>query len=254
MIKIQDIPTFFRSISAWFIGILFLVLFFPLTLICWIFSLPFDSDRRLTHRLLVWQSTLLMKIIPLWKIHIEENAKVCRDSVYVMISNHQSLLDILLINSLGYRFKWVSKIENTKVPVIGWYLRMADYLIIDRNNDESKADLLARSYSWLKNGTSVMLFPEGTRSPSRSTCYFKRGAFQLALEAGVAILPIVLDGTGEVLPKRGILFRGKHDLRLKVLDPVHPSSFGTDDPEKLAFIFREIIDAELGNTEKATTS
>ena len=70
-----------------------------------------------------------------------------------------------------------------KLPVLGWYLRMADYMVIDRGNPESKEQMLERSFRCLKEGTSIMMFPEGTRSVDREIGFFKRGAFQLAISA-----------------------------------------------------------------------
>ncbi len=236
---------YIKSVLPWLIGIFFLIIFFPLSFVIWLVVYPFDKKRKVIHWLLVWQSTLLTYIMPVWSIRIEGREKAKRNSTYIIISNHQSILDILLINCLRYRFKWVSKIENTKVPFLGWYLRMADYLIVDRNNDESKAGMLARAYMFLKEGTSVMFFPEGTRSVDGNMGFFKHGAFQLALETKVPVLPVVVHGTGGILPKKSIVFRGKSRLFIRVLEPVHPSSFGTDDPDELAMKFRELITSEL---------
>ena len=112
----------------------------------------------------MYQSLVISFLIPIWTIHIEGREKALKGATYVIISNHQSILDILLINCLRYKFKWISKIENFNVPVIGWYLRMADYITVDRGNEESKAEMLERSFTCLKRGISIMIFPEGTRS------------------------------------------------------------------------------------------
>ena len=90
----------------------------------------------------MYQSLILSFLIPIWKIQIEGREKAVKGITYVIISNHQSILDILLINCLRYKFKWISKIENLNVPVIGWYLKMADYIIVDRGNDDSKTECL----------------------------------------------------------------------------------------------------------------
>jgi 1-acyl-sn-glycerol-3-phosphate acyltransferase len=236
-----------RSVLAWFTGIFILVVFFPLTLIIWLGVLPFDPERRIIHRILMWQSTLAIYLMPVWKVHISGREKGLKDQVYVIISNHQSILDILIINCLRYRFKWISKIENTKVPFLGWYLRMADYVTVDRGNEESKAEMLARSYRFLKKGVSLMIFPEGTRSLDGQPGFFKRGAFQLAIEAKVPILPIVIDGTGSILAKHSFIFKSKNSIFLKVLDPVLPGSFGTDNPDILSLKFSKLITSELSN-------
>jgi 1-acyl-sn-glycerol-3-phosphate acyltransferase len=159
----------------------------------------------------------------------------------VIISNHQSILDILLINCLRYRFKWISKIENMKIPVLGWYLRMADYIIINRGDKESKEEMMEKSFQYLKDGTSIMMFPEGTRSVDGEIGFFKRGAFQLAINAHVPILPVVLDGSGGVLPKHRLIFTTGHKIMIKVLDPVIPESFNTDDPDILSRNFSNFM-------------
>ncbi|HLN55431.1 MAG TPA: lysophospholipid acyltransferase family protein [Bacteroidales bacterium] len=236
-----------RSIAAWFTGITFLVVFFPFTFIIWLLALPFDRKRRVIHALLVWQSTFITFLMPVWKVNISGKEKINRKGTYVIIANHQSLLDILVVNCLRLRFKWVSKAENNKVPFLGWYLVMANYLTVDRQNDESKSLMLARAYSCLKEGTSVMIFPEGTRSTDGSIGYFRRGAFQLALETGLPVLPLVIDGTGGVLPKHRLIFKGDNRITLNVMEPVFPSSFGTNDPMELAEKFRKLITSELTN-------
>jgi len=234
-----------KSIAVWFIGIVYMLLFFPLTFIIWLLVLPFDSQRRVIHWILNWQSRILVWLLPIWTIRIEGREKGLLDSPCVIISNHQSILDILLINCLRYRLKWISKIENMKLPVLGWYLRMAGYIVIDRGNPESKEEMMDKSFRCLKDETSIMMFPEGTRSPDCEIGFFKRGAFQLAINAQVPILPIVLDGSGGILPKHGLIFTTGHKIRIKVFDPVKPGSFNTDDPDILSQNFGNFMKKAL---------
>jgi 1-acyl-sn-glycerol-3-phosphate acyltransferase len=238
---------FLKSIVVWFSGLLFMGIFFPITLLIWLIVLPFDRKRIVMHWLLVYQSLLMSNIIPVWKIKIEGREKASGDATYVIIANHQSVLDILLINCLRYRFKWISKIENTKIPVLGWYLKMAGYLTVDRGNEESKAELLENALACLKKGNSVMIFPEGTRSLNGEIGFYKRGAFLLALQAGVPILPVLIDGTSEILPKHGLKFGSGYNVHIKVLDPVSPEEFDTDNPDLLALRLSTIMKSELGN-------
>lgn len=237
---------YMKSIIAWFIGVSFMVVLFPPTLLTWMITVPFDRKRKIIHFILVCQSRLIVNLIPVWRVNIELNKNFRKDSTYVIISNHQSLLDILMINSLCYSFKWVSKAENIKVPVLGWYLWMADYLIVDRRDSESKAKMLSRAYNFLKKDISVMIFPEGTRYID-GPGYFKRGAFSLAIEARIPVLPIVLDGTGSILPRKSFVISEKRDIYIRVLDPVNPEDFGTSDPDILAARFRKLITSELLN-------
>ncbi|MBK7131736.1 MAG: 1-acyl-sn-glycerol-3-phosphate acyltransferase [Bacteroidales bacterium] len=231
----------FKSILVWIIGICFMVILFPLTFLIWLLVLPFDKNRVIVHRLLVNQSFILTRIMPVWGIKTQGREEAIPGATYVLISNHQSMLDILIINSLRYNYKWISKIENEKVPFLGWYLKMADYITVNRGNEESKVEMLERSLACLKGGTSIMLFPEGTRSADNEIGFFKRGAFQLAIQAGVPILPIVLDGTGGILPKHGLIFGSGHHIKVRVFDPVMPESFGTTNPDELALKFSNMM-------------
>ena len=200
----------------------------------------------------MYQSFILVKLLPIWKIKIEGREKAEKGTTYVIISNHQSLLDILMINCLRLRFKWISKVENIKLPFLGWYLRMAGYITVNRGNEESKVEMLDKSLGCLKRKISIMLFPEGTRSLDRKIGLFKRGAFQLAIQANVPILPIVIDGTGGILPKHGLIFNSGHHISVRVLDPVLPGSFGTDNYDELADKFNSLLISEMEKSESNT--
>ncbi len=189
--------------------------------------------------------------VPIWKINIEGRKKAVKGTTYVIICNHQSILDILLVNCLRYRYKWISKIENTRVPVIGWYLKMADYITVNRGEKESKEKMMVEAYNCLKDGTSIMLFPEGTRSTDNQIGFFKRGAFQLALSANTPILPVLIDGTGGILPKHGFIFGGFHRITIRVLDPVPPESFGTKDCDELAVKFQMMMSEAIKDLRAA---
>jgi 1-acyl-sn-glycerol-3-phosphate acyltransferase len=233
------------SALVWIISSSITIAFFPISVLIWFLTYPFDSRRTAMHWWLVFQASLLSGIITLWTIKVEGREKAKKGTRYVIISNHQSLLDILVLNCLWYRFRWISKIENYKVPVIGWYLRMAKYIAVDRGNKESKAEMMELASASLRKGVSIMMFPEGTRSPDREIGPFKLGAFQLAMMTDKPILPVIVDGTGGVLPKHGLLISSGHHIRIRVLDPVHPGSFGTADPEALAAKFRDLMIGEL---------
>lgn len=239
-----------KSLVVWLAGITFIVVFFPLTFIIWLLVLPFDRNRTTVHFILIYQALIFAFIIPIWKIKIEGREKASRGRTYVIISNHQSILDILLINCLRYRFKWISKIENNRVPILGWYLKMADYITVDRGDKESKEKMMAEAFSCLRKGISIMLFPEGTRSVNGEIGFFKRGAFQLAISADVPIIPVLFDGTGGILPKHGLMIGGFHEITIRVLDPVEPSAFGTSDCEELALKFQNLMTKALQDLRK----
>jgi len=226
---------------GWLIAILLIVVIFPFSLALWLITLPFDRNRTLIHTILNYHSAIIAALIPLWTVTVEGREKADPKGTYVIVSNHQSILDILIINCLRYRLKWVSKIENLKVPLLGFYLWMADYIIIDRGNPQSREKLYSKASKFLSRGISIMLFPEGTRSLDGDIHPFRRGAFKLAIENNVPILPILIDGTGGILPKKGFYIKGGHQIKLKVLDPIYPKDFPGVDHDGLAVICRNIM-------------
>ncbi len=234
-----------KSVLVWLIGIVIMVVFFPVTFIVWLLVLPFDRKRSIVHWMLIYQAIVISFVVPIWSVKVEGRKKALHGTTYVIISNHQSILDILIINYLCLRFKWISKIENTKVPILSWYLKMAGYITVDRGDKVSKEKMLEESYNCLKRNISIMIFPEGTRSADREIAFFKRGAFQLAISAQVPILPVLIEGTGGVLPKHGIIFGGFHKIILRVLDPVDVTSFGTTNPDELAMNFQQMMTQKL---------
>jgi 1-acyl-sn-glycerol-3-phosphate acyltransferase len=234
-----------KSLLVWIFILAYTIILFPVSFAIWLLLYPFDNERTVFHWWLVIQGCLLTKLVPIWKTSIEGREKAVAGTPYIIISNHQSILDILIMNCLQYRFRWISKIENYKVPVLGWYLRMAKYIVVDRGNKESKAVMMEKSAECLRKGISIMMFPEGTRSSDREIAPFKLGAFQLALMTDKSILPVIVDGTGGILPKHGIIFSRGNFLNIKVLDPVHPGSFGTADAEELALKFHTLMAGEL---------
>jgi 1-acyl-sn-glycerol-3-phosphate acyltransferase len=242
-----------KSIVVWLVAISLIVVLFPLTFIAWILTFPFDRQRKIVHGSLIFQALFISYVVPIWKVKIEGRKKAVKGTTYVIICNHMSILDILLLMCLRYRFKWISKIENTKVPFIGWYLKMADYITVNRGDKESKEKMLEESYRHLAEGSSLMLFPEGTRSTDNQIGFFKRGAFQLALTSNLPILPVLIDGTASVLPKHGLIFGGFHKITIKVLDPVSPESFGTKDYDELAAKFQKMMKEALADLRQGNT-
>jgi 1-acyl-sn-glycerol-3-phosphate acyltransferase len=223
---------------------------FPVTCLIWFVAYPFDSDRILVHRFLRFQGCFLTHTIPLWSFKIEGKKKISRNQSYVIISNHQSIIDILLLNNIRGDYRWISKAENFRVPILGLSMRMANYISIERGNKESAAKMYEEARKSLERNISIMMFPEGTRSKKDTMLPFKTGAFQLAMRVDKPVLPVIIDGTGAVLPKHGHIFSSGHKLRVRIMDPVFPGAFGTGDAEDLARNFRKLISDELEKMRK----
>ena len=224
---------------------------FPLAVLLWATSLPFDPRLRALHLFTCFWASLYTWANPAWPVAIEGRERIRRGEAYVMVANHQSLLDILVLFRLFVHFKWVSKLENFRIPFIGWNMRLNRYIALRRGDRASVVQMLTRCRETLAAGSSVMIFPEGTRSPDGRLRAFKAGAFVLAKSTGRPILPIVVDGTADALPKRGFLLRGRHRIRVRVLEELPPASFEAESPEELALRVQALIGAELKEAQPA---
>jgi 1-acyl-sn-glycerol-3-phosphate acyltransferase len=207
--------------------------------------LPFDSRLRALHLFTCFWGSLYTWANPAWPVRISGREKIRRDEAYVMVANHQSLLDILVLFRLFVHFKWVSKIENFRLPLIGWNMRLNRYIELRRGDRSSVVQMLALCRDTLAAGSSVMIFPEGTRSPDGRLRAFKPGAFVLAKSTGRPILPVVVEGTSRALPKRGVVLQGRHRIRIEILDEIRPESFAEESPEELALRVQALIGSYL---------
>ena len=235
-----------KSLWVWVSSLIFVMIGLPVALLLWLLSLLFDRRRLMNNRWMVIQGIILTKMNFFWKVIVEGKEKIDQKQAYVIVPNHQSMLDIVIFNMLHHRLRWISKIEVFKIPVLGWEMRMVKYIELERGNKHSVVRMMEKCISSLREGISIVIFPEGTRSLTGAIGRFKTGAFQLAIKTDKPLLPVLIDGTGDVLPKNGLTFRINKVIRIKVLDPIFPGQFGTGDPEELASrvntLMREAMD------------
>jgi 1-acyl-sn-glycerol-3-phosphate acyltransferase len=196
------------------------ILLFPVAVLVWALTALFDRRLWCQHRFTSWWGSLYTWVNPFWRVRVEGRERIRPGVTYVMISNHQSFLDILVLFRLFTHFKWVSKAEMFRIPCIGWNMTLNRYVKLVRGDAASIARMMDTCEDHLAGGSSVMMFPEGTRSVDGRLKPFKHGAFSLAQRAGVGILPVVLEGTAHALPKHGFVLRGHHAIRIRVLDEV----------------------------------
>ena len=225
------------------------ILLFPVAVAIWALTAPFDRRLRALHQFTCFWASLYTWLNPVWQVEVVGREKIARDEAYVMVANHLSLLDILVLFRLFAHFKWVSKIENFRIPCIGWNMRLNRYIPLRRGDRASIVRMIKRCRETLEEGSSVLLFPEGTRSPSGRMRDFKPGAFEIALTAKRPILPIAVEGTARALPKRGFVLQGRHPIRVTVLDPLPYSVFADDDVEGLTRRVRALIAAVVEEKE-----
>ena len=224
---------------------------FPLALGLWATTSPFDRRRALLHQFTCFWASLYTWTNPLWPVTIQGRERIRPGETYVMVANHLSLLDILVLFRLFRHFKWVSKIENFRIPFIGWNMRLNRYIELRRGDRDSVRQMMEACERTLAEGSSLMIFPEGTRSRDGRLQPFKTGAFELALRTGKPILPIAIEGTSHALPRRGFVLRGHHPIRVTVLDPIPPERFGDLDAKALAEHTRQLF---LEHLDRARTA
>jgi 1-acyl-sn-glycerol-3-phosphate acyltransferase len=139
------------------------------------------------------------------RVEAEGLAHIDRTQSYVFMSNHQSVLDIgALVLTLPVSWRFVAKRELTWIPFFGWALGLSDQIVIDRGNRAKAVRSLARAAERVRRGVNVIIFPEGTRSPTGAMREFKSGGFHLAIQAQVPILPTTVSGSHELIPKRSL--------------------------------------------------
>ena len=161
---------------------------------------------------------------------------------YVIVANHRSHFDILAVYGwLGIDFRWVMKQELRKVPALGVACEKLGHVFVDRSNPQKAKDSIEKAKDEIKDGTSIFFFPEGTRTDRRQMLPFKRGAFKLAKELDLPILPITINGSGKILPTKTLnLMPGVVDIVIH--EPINSTDL---DELELAQLARERIASEL---------
>lgn len=173
----------------------------------------------------------------------KENIK--KNTSYIVVPNHQSYYDIFLIYGwLGMYIRWVMKKELRKVPLFGICCEKMGHIYIDRSSTQSAIESLNNAKKTLTDGSSVIMFPEGTRTATGELGPFKKGAFRMAFDLGLPLLPVTIMGTQDILPTKTLsLFPGK--AKMIVHDPIDINKYTMDDIELLMSDVKAIIEAPL---------
>ena len=205
---------FYIFVLAWS-SMIYVVTFIALPL-CY----PFDKKRFVVHKLSKWLTDSFFGFGLVMKRKVEGLENLDPKGTYVMVLNHNSMVDILSIYNLPLVFKWVSKREVYRIPIVGRLLLAHGDIVINRASTKEAMQLVhTRGKEWLAKEASVAIFPEGTRSKDGEIHNFKAGAFILAKDAEVPILPIVLDGTDRVF-RKGFFMNWSNRITIKILPPI----------------------------------
>jgi len=193
-------------------------------LIC-LFTFPFDPNRRLLHYWGSFWAMMYIHTIPGWHIRYEGLDNIDPKKTYVLVANHSSFWDIWVLYGIYKPFKWVSKESIFKVPFVGHNMYLNQYVEIKRGDMKSIKEMMNTCKEWLKRGASIMLFPEGTRSEDGELQNFRDGAFRLAVDCDVPVVPIIVKGTYEILGKNSKTLNFNSEIVVRALPPVYPADF-----------------------------
>lgn len=226
------IRTFY--ITIW---VVFVTLVLGLTVI--ILSYFVKSGNPLHRIARLWGRSIL--VVSRIKVTVEGLSGIDLQRPYIYMPNHQSNFDIpVLLGHLAVQFRWLAKMELFKVPIFGHAMRKAGYISIDRNNRESAFESLETAAEKIKNGVSVLIFPEGTRSRDGKLQPFKKGGFIMAIDSGVPIVPVIISGA------RAIMTKGKFrvnpgQIRMSIQQPIDTTVYSRDTKEALMKHVRRVM-------------
>lgn len=210
------------SLCIWFAIALSTVVFVFLIYVISPAYLLIDRNRSAGHWLASLWGRSIVLINPFWNVKVIGRENLVAKKAYVMISNHQSMADIIALYFLGTHFKWLAKESVFSVPVLGWGMSIVGYIRLTRGRHGSIRDSFQDAAGWLGKNVSVLFFPEGTRSQTGDIESFKNGAFKLALQCNVPLLPIVISGTRNAISKGSWVFRHKVHALISILPPISP--------------------------------
>ncbi len=231
----------FRTVFIYGATVLLTAVFATVTIVVAIFSKTGDTPHKVAR---LWARAILT--ISGIDVAVKGTAHIDLGRSFIVMANHQSNFDIpVLLAHLPLQFRWLAKAELFKIPVFGRAMRGCGYISIDRSDRESAFQSLAKAAATIKDGTSVLVFPEGTRSLDGMIKPFKKGSFVLAVDAGVAILPIVINGTWSIMPKNKLTIR-PCQVTLEVLPLLETSGFDRATKDELMEKTRDLLCRRLG--------
>ena len=208
---------------------------------------PFDPDQKISYRVANLWGRLIVQSNPMWKVKISGRSHIKKNKGYVLVANHSSLADIVILYCLGKHFKWISKESLFKIPFFGWTMSLLRYISLRRGEHGSIRDTLREAQEWLEKDISVLIFPEGTRSRTGDLGEFKNGAFKIAIRTGKPLIPIVITGTNKAISKGEAMMTAKVEGSIKVLPAIDVSSYKPEDYKILKANVRELMEKELAS-------
>lgn len=205
---------------------------------------PIDRGGKVGHYYAkLWGKVALL--VNRVKVRVEGMEQLNGQGPYIFMSNHQGYYDIFaFLSHLPYPFKWLAKKELFSVPFLGWTMAAVGYISVDRGGTRDTVEAMNEAAQRIREGTSVVIFPEGSRSPDGSIQPFKKGGFTLAIKSKVPIVPVAISGSRDIMPKgKWTVHPGK--IRIAISPPIETERFGLKDREGLMKKVRETISKDF---------
>ena len=226
------------------------ILITPVFLLVWATTFWWDRRRVAAHYMGTFWAWHYQSLIPFWKLKLQGRKKIPFQRPVVLVANHRSLVDILALYKLRRPFKWTSKAENFRLPFVGMVLALTRSIRIQRESARSGYQFLSQAEEEMKKGSSVLIFPEGTRTGGRAMRPFKEGAFLLARKMGCGIIPIVHTGSEKTFDKGSWVLKGKAEIHIRVLDEIGAEVVGNLETKELIALVRQKMEEGLAQLEK----
>lgn len=236
----------FLSALVWIYWFFWFLFFLIIITLLFIITYPFDKYRKITNKTLKGLAFSILKPIPTWSFEIKNADSYKVKNPTLIVSNHQSFLDMPLLYLLPWSMKWVAKKGLLRIPFLGWLIAMTGHVMIDRKSLRSY-EKLTELVKPIRKGIPGMVFPEGTRTRDGSLQPFKNGAFALAKKYNFNILPVVHNGGNKAMPGGSWKFSFNQHFVVSVLEPVDPAQF--NDAKKLNQEIQYQIGVELKNLQ-----
>lgn len=198
---------------------------------------------------MIWSK--LFCIVSLCPIKVKGREKLNKNQSYIFAANHQGAYDIFLIYGyLGQPIKWIMKKELEKIPFVGYACKKAGFIFVDNSSPKAAAKTIEEAEARLQNGASVVIFPEGSRTKTGKLSVFKKGAYQMALDLKLPIVPITINGSYEVMPIQSY-WLSPHKMELIIHDPIPTEGITTENMREAAVAIRGLVDESRKEIESA---
>lgn len=229
-----------RTLFAWVVGITATVI---LGIVAILFSL-FDSSGNSSHVVArLWGKIQLRTTGS--RVTMQGLEHLDSRKSYIVVSNHQSFFDIFsLLGHLPLQFRWIAKAELFRIPLLGWAMARTGYIPIERDSPKKAYRSMLQAAEKVREGVSILIFPEGTRSPDGLLQPFKKGVFLLALKSQAPILPVAIRGTRNIMRKNDWRAYPGH-VEIRIFPPIETAGFSTDKEAELSEQVRNTLQQHL---------